>query len=128
MAGAAATLDFTRPIGVLLIAVLHFTPDTDDPYRIVGQPMDAVPSGSALVIGHTARDVTAAAPTAAGEYNQLPAVPITLRDREQVTGCFSGLNMTGHGVVPLSNWWRSGDAGDSTASGLAGYCGIGVKP
>ena len=36
MAGAAATLDFTRPIGVLLIAVLHFIPDTDDPYGSSG--------------------------------------------------------------------------------------------
>jgi hypothetical protein len=128
VAGAAATLDFARPVGVLLIAVLHFIPDTDDPYRIVRQLMDAVPSGSALVIGHAARDVAAAAPTAAGEYNQSSAVPITLRDREQVTRFFDGLNMTGRGVVPLSNWWRSDDAGNSTASGLAGYCGIGVKP
>ena len=128
MAGATATLDFARPVGVLLIAVLHFIPDADDPYRIVRQLMDAVPFGSALVIGHAARDVTAAAPTAAGEYNQLSAVPITLRDREQVTRFFDGLTMTGHGVVPLSNWWKSGDAGDSAASGLAGYCGIGVKP
>ena len=36
VAGAAATLDFTRPIGVLLIAVLHFIPDTDDPYGSSG--------------------------------------------------------------------------------------------
>jgi trans-aconitate methyltransferase len=35
VAGAAATLDFARPVGVLLIAVLHFIPDADDPYRIV---------------------------------------------------------------------------------------------
>jgi hypothetical protein len=55
VAGAVATLDPAEPVGVLLIAVLHFIPDADHPWRIVGQLMDAVPPGSALVIGHAAR-------------------------------------------------------------------------
>jgi hypothetical protein len=128
VAGAAATLDLARPVGVLLIAVLHFIPDSDDPWRIVGRLMDAVSPGSALVIGHAARDVAAAAPAAAGQYNQRSAAPITLRDREQVTRFFDGLDLTGPGVVPLSRWWGSGAADTGTGSGLAGYCGIGIKP
>jgi hypothetical protein len=128
VAGAAATLDLARPVGVLLIAVLHFIPDSDDPWRIVGRLMDAVSPGSALVIGHAARDVAAAAPAAAGQYNQRSAAPITLRDREQVTRFFDGLDLTGPGVVPLSRWWGSGSADTGTGSGLAGYCGIGIKP
>ena len=52
--GAARTLDLTRPVAILLIAVLHFIPDADDPYAVVARLMDAVPSGSYLVIAHAA--------------------------------------------------------------------------
>jgi O-methyltransferase involved in polyketide biosynthesis len=54
---AARTLDLTRPVAVLLIAVLHFIPDADDPYAVVARLMDAVPSGSYLVIAHAAADI-----------------------------------------------------------------------
>ena len=55
--GAARTLDFGQPVAVLLIAVLHFIPDADDPYAVVRRIMDAVPSGSYLVVGHGASDI-----------------------------------------------------------------------
>jgi len=55
--GAARTLDLTRPVAILLIAVLHFIPDADDPYAVVARLMDAVPSGSYLVIAHAAADI-----------------------------------------------------------------------
>ncbi len=58
LAGAARTLDFSRPVAVLLIAVLHFILDPDDPYRIVARLMDAVPSGSYLVMAHAASDIS----------------------------------------------------------------------
>src|ERR1700684_3569579 len=64
LAGAARTLDLTRPVAVILIAVLHFIPDADDPYRVVARLMDAMPSGSYLVMGHAASDI---APEAAAE-------------------------------------------------------------
>src|SRR5215468_1601452 len=51
---AARTLDFSKPVAVLLIAVLHFIPEDADPYAIVARLIDAVPSGSYLVIGHAA--------------------------------------------------------------------------
>ena len=57
VSGAARTLDFTRPVAVLLIAVLHFIPDADDPYAVVARLMDAVPSGSYLVMAHAASDI-----------------------------------------------------------------------
>src|SRR6201985_191751 len=70
--GATRTLDLTRPVAILLIAVLHFIPDADDPYAVVARLMDAVPSGSYLVIAHAAADI---APEASAEmarrYNQM---------------------------------------------------------
>ena len=103
IARAARTLDFARPAAVLLIAVLHFIPDADDPYAIVARLMDAVPSGSHLVIAYAARDI---APDASAEmarrYNQMSPVPITPRARDQVVRFFDGLDLIPPGLVPIS--------------------------
>jgi hypothetical protein len=128
LAAAAATLDLTRPVAVLLIAVLHFIPDSDDPYGIVARLMAGLPSGSYLVIGHAASDM---APEAAAEMtrrlNQSSPVPITPRTQAQVTRFFDGLDVMPPGVVPVSDW-DLGDAMDTTTSGLVGYSGIARKP
>ena len=52
---AGRLLDFTKPVAVTLLAVLHAVPDSDDPYAIVARVMDAVPSGSYLAVSHPAR-------------------------------------------------------------------------
>ena len=130
LAGAAETLDFSRPVAVLLIAVLHFIPDADDPYGLVTKLMNAVPSGSYLVIGHAARDTQAesAAQTATGRYNQRSSAPIKLRTHEEVTRFFDGLELNDPGVVSLSQWWRAGQADREATNALPGYCGIARKP
>ncbi len=128
LAAAARTLDFSQPAAVLLIAVLHFIPDADDPYGIVKRLMDGVPSGSCLVIAHAASDI---APGASAEmarrYNELSPVSITPRSHEQVGRFFDGLDMVPPGLVRLSQWWESGQVGAGIAGDLAGYCGIGRK-
>ena len=48
LAQAARTLDFTQPVAVMLLAVLHFVADRDDPYAITAKLMDALPAGSFL--------------------------------------------------------------------------------
>jgi hypothetical protein len=128
LSGAARTLDFGQPVAVLLIAVLHFIPDGDDPYGIVARLIDAVPSGSYLVIAHAARDIQAGA-TAEMErrYNELSPVPVTPRTGDQVARFFGGLEVIEPGVVPLRQWWAP-EVGVGADTGLAGYCGIGRKP
>lgn len=49
-------IDFSRPVGVLMIALLHFVPDEQDPHGLVARYMDAVPSGSYLALTHITRD------------------------------------------------------------------------
>ncbi len=113
---------------MLLIAVLHFIPDADDPYGIVARLMDAVPSGSYLVIAHAARDIQAGAITEMmRRYNELSPVPVTPRTGEQVAPFFGGLDVIEPGVVPIRQWWAPGVDADAD-SGLAGYCGVGRKP
>jgi hypothetical protein len=128
LSGAERTLDFSQPVAVLLIAVLHFIPDADDPYGIVARLMDAVPPGSYLVIAHAARDIqTGAIAEMTRRYNELSPVPVTPRTSEQVARFFDGLDVIEPGVVPIRQWWTP-EADTGADSGLAGYCGIGRKP
>lgn len=129
LAGAKDVLDFRQPVAVLLIAVLHFIPDTDDPYGLVARLMDAAPAGSYLAIVHAASDIQAAAVAESmGRYNQMSSTPITMRTRAQVTRFFDGLNLTGPGVVPLDEWWPPDEVELRAAGVLAGYAGIARKP
>src|ERR1700730_43073 len=106
---AARTLDLTRPVAVLLIAVLHFIPDADDPYAVVARLMDAVPSGSYLVIAHAEADT---APDASAEmarrYNQMASATVTPRTRDQVARFFTGLDLLPPGLVPIHQWALTG--------------------
>jgi hypothetical protein len=125
---ASRTLDFSRPVAILLIAILHFIPDAEDPYAIVNRLMDAVPSGSYLVVCHAASDIateTTAAMTR--RYNELSSATFIPRTRDQVTRFFAGLDLLPPGVVPVSQWPLSGQI-DTRTSALAGYCAIARKP
>jgi len=125
---AAETLDFSRPVAVLLVAVLHFIQDSDDPYRIVRTLMDAVPSGSYLVILHAASDVGSDdMPEAERRYNQRASAQFNARDREQVSRFFDGLELTGPGLVNLSRWPHGTAGDDGTLADVAAYCGLARK-
>ncbi len=132
---AANTLDFSQPVAIMLIAVLHFISDADDPYRIVDTLMDAVPSGSYLVLAHGASDIL---PTTTAEmserYNELSAVSLYLRSQEEIARFFHGLEMVEPGLAPLSRWapGAAGRGDDDLPQGggisLSGYGGVARKP
>jgi O-methyltransferase involved in polyketide biosynthesis len=129
LSGAEQILDFSKPIAVLLIAILHFIPDADDPQRIVARLMDAVPSGSYLAIVHAASDIQAErVAEGMGLYNQTSSTPITMRTRAQVACFFDGLDLVRPGVVPLDEWWTPDQVEPGAAGRLAGYAGIARKP
>jgi len=128
LAQAAETLDFSQPVAVLLIAVLHFIQDSDAPYRIVRTLMNAVPPGSYLAILHAASDVGSDdMPEAERRYNQRASAQFNARDREQVSRFFDGLELTGPGLVNLSRWPRGTAGDDSTRADVAAYCGLARK-
>jgi hypothetical protein len=123
---AGQTLDFSRPVAVMLIAVLHLIPDEDDPWGIVASFMDAVPSGSYLVVSHPARDVeTARSEQAARRYNQHVTAPMRRRSRPEVARFFDGLELVEPGLVQMHQW--RADATDPAAPS-SGYAVVGRKP
>jgi hypothetical protein len=129
LAEAAQTLDFSQPVAVLLIAVLHFVQDSDDPARIVKTLMDAVPSGSYLIMLHAASDVGADdMPEAERRYNEQVSAQFHARDRAHVSRFFDGLELAGPGLVNLSRWPRGGADSDGALADVAAYCGLARKP
>jgi O-methyltransferase involved in polyketide biosynthesis len=122
---AARTLDFSKPVAVLLIAVLHFIPDADGPHKIVRRLLDAVPPGSFLVVQHAPSDIRRDEMAAsARHYNAAASASISARGRDEVARFFDDLEMIGPGLVDLPQWWPS----ERPDSGVASYVGIGRKP
>jgi hypothetical protein len=105
LAGAVQTLDFARPVAVLLLAVLHFLADTDDPAGVVATLARQLPPGSFVAISHLTADF-APGPVAAGveTYNTLVPAPLTPRSHTQVSALFGGLPLVPPGVVPVIEW------------------------
>jgi S-adenosyl methyltransferase len=126
LAEAARTLDFARPVAVMLVGVLHCIPDDGDPWGIVKQVMAAVPSGSYLVVGHPASDVQAAAAAqATSGLNTRLAEPVTFRPRDQVARFLDGLEILEPGLVSYSQWRPGPDAG--TVQPVPAWCAVARK-
>jgi S-adenosyl methyltransferase len=124
---AKDALDFTRPVAVMLIAVLHLISDSDDPAAIIAQLTEAVPPGSALVISHVPNDMHMGAMSDMSDrLNRLLSQPSTYRSRAQVTSFFSGLELVDPGVVPIQQW-RPQTEGEAAAV-AAMWGGVGLKP
>jgi hypothetical protein len=128
LAQAVRTLDFSQPVAILLVAVLHFISESEDPYAIVARLMDAVPSGSYLVIVHAASDIRPADMQEGFRiYNERSPVQLTPRSRQQIDRLVAGLDPVGPGMVPMSQWFELHPTGNDVAE-LAGYCGLVRKP
>jgi trans-aconitate methyltransferase len=111
LAEAAATLDFSEPVAVMLVAILHCVTDEDDPYRLVATLMDAMPPGSYLTLTHPTQDFQ---PDATNEMlsrlNAMMRQRITFRTRDQVVRFFDGLDLVEPGVVRIPDWRPESEA------------------
>ncbi len=102
---ARALLDLARPVGLLLVAVLHFIPDDDEARRAVGQLTAALPSGSYLAISHATREGGAAEALAqfARQY-EVRTSPVAFRPRATIEGFFAGCALVPPGLVFVPAW------------------------
>ena len=100
-----ATLDMGRPVGLLLLAVLHFVPDADDPYGLVAQLVAAMPPGSYLVMSHGTYDPLPPEMIArCEEVNAVIDAPWRPRSREEVARFFDGMELVDPGIVSIGSW------------------------
>jgi hypothetical protein len=113
---AANVLDFSQPVAVMLLGVLHLISDSEDPWGIVARLTSAMPAGSYLAISHPAIDTHRAQATAQQVYNQNVSTPQTLRTRDQVARFFTELELVEPGLVQVHQWRP--DPGDFAPDGV----------
>ena len=102
---ARKTLDFGRPIAVILSGILNFVVDDAEAHEIVSHLVTAVPAGSYLVISHPTEEVNGAAVRESmRQWNESGAAPITARTRHEIATFLTGLELIGPGVVTCSAW------------------------
>jgi hypothetical protein len=125
---AADTLDFSRPVALMLLMTLQFIDDDEDPYGVVRTLLEALPSGSYLVVSHPARDDgVGIANAATAKYNQLVSTSMTRRTHDQVASFFTGLELLEPGIVHPAQWRPDDDSVDVRELSPA-YCGVARKP
>jgi hypothetical protein len=98
------TLDLTRPVGLTMIAILMLLADEDDPWNLVAQLRDAMPTGSILAITHPTADFNPAEVDQAVAAARGAGMTLVARTREQVQRFFGDWQMLDPGLVPVSAW------------------------
>jgi hypothetical protein len=122
------TLDFTKPVALMLVAILHFIPDADDPRRAIGTLLDALPSGSYLVATHVTDEHDPDTLAGAGRAYQERGVRGQIRTSEEFADlAFAGLEMVDPGVVVVSDWRPQGTGPRPLASEVNTYGGVARK-
>jgi SAM-dependent methyltransferase len=102
---AAQALDFTQPTAVILVAVLHFLADVDNPADVVATLAAALAPGSFVAISHLTADFAPqAVSSAVAAYNALVPTQVTARSHAEVTALIGRLSLVAPGVVPVSEW------------------------
>jgi hypothetical protein len=117
-------LDFTKPIGLLTVAVFHFVADSADPAEIMARYVAALPAGSFVALSHLTADQMPGEMAGVVEAMRNSRNPMYFRRHDEVAALFAGLEMVEPGLVTASRW-RNDGWGDAQ-EGV--YAGIGRKP
>ena len=123
---AAQTLDLSQPTALMLLGIMEFVTDTPQAYAIVNRLMDALPSGSYLVLSHPTNAVHGEASDRVERlWNEVGSTPLLFRSPAEIGRFFDGLEILDPGVVSVSRWRPE------AASGVAEvdeFCAVGRKP
>jgi hypothetical protein len=116
-------LDFSRPVALMLAAILHFIPDEDDPYGIVARLAAVLPKGSYLVMSHATNDFLApeeVAEIVAGRYG-----PFFARSEAEFARFFEGSELVSPGIVSVAEWRAEAEPQPRpTAAEAYTYCAV----
>ncbi|WP_019545036.1 SAM-dependent methyltransferase [Streptomyces sulphureus] len=126
---AAGTLDFGRPVTLMLVAVLQYVPDAEDPHGLTRRLVEALAPGSRVVVSHPAIDIgREQVAESMRRYNERAAehAAATPRTRGEVERFFEGTSLLEPGVVPLAEWRPEAPAAPGGRSGPM-WCGVGSK-
>ncbi|MEV4760699.1 SAM-dependent methyltransferase [Micromonospora sp. NPDC049559] len=117
----AELLDFSQPVAVLLIAVLHFVADSDDPRAIIARLVDELPSDSYVALSHgtLTPELAQQQERVRRLYNRTPT-PVRLRDAAQLREMLGGLEVVEPGIVPVTDWHPEPEADEPDQPAVLG--------
>ncbi|GLW34685.1 SAM-dependent methyltransferase [Actinoplanes regularis] len=122
---AARTLDFSKPVAVTLLGIVHFILDDEESRDVVRRLVGALPSGSFLTIAHGCHDINRAeADDIVTFWNEHGTPKIVYRGSAEIARYFDGLELLPPGVVPCSRWRP--EPGDPDLD-VNQYCGVARK-
>ena len=124
-----SVLDFSKPIALKLVAVLHFVGDEHKPAQLVAALRDALPPGSFLVASHVTAEHNPAGSAAGQRAYRGGGVSMRPRDSDEFAEiAFAGLDLVPPGIVLVSEWGRSDSGPLPPANEVNAYCGVARKP
>ncbi|WP_328773307.1 SAM-dependent methyltransferase [Streptomyces sp. NBC_00286] len=121
-------IDQNRPVALLLVAILHFVEDEDDPYEAVAQLRDALAPGSLLVVTHASFEGIPLPPERAeGTVDVYKNIrnPLIMRSRDEIARFFEGYDMVEPGLVPMPEWRPDTALEDEDPYAFSGFAGVG---
>ncbi|MER7171652.1 SAM-dependent methyltransferase [Streptomyces mesophilus] len=122
-------LDLDRPVALLLVAVLHFVEDSDDPYAAVAALRDALAPGSLLILTHASFDgiplTQERAGGTVGVYKDIRN-PLIMRSRDEIGRFFEGYEMVEPGLVSMPLWRPEAPPEQEDPFAFSGYAGVGL--
>ncbi|MGM9380877.1 SAM-dependent methyltransferase [Streptomyces antibioticus] len=123
-----ALIDLDRPVALLLVAILHFVEDADDPYTAVAELSAALAPGSVLVLTHASYEgiplPTERAGGAVDVYKDIRN-PLIMRSRDEIARFFEGYDMVEPGLVPMPEWRPDTAPEDEDPYAFSGFAGVG---
>ncbi|GAB3645265.1 SAM-dependent methyltransferase [Streptomyces sparsus] len=123
-------IDFDRPVALLLVALLHFVTDEEDPWKVIAQLRDSLAPGSLLVLTHAS---TEGGPRTIEEGEEISDVyrnagsRLMMRSKQDVVRFFDGFQMVEPGLVPMPRWRPDGPIGQEDPVVFTGFAGVGRK-
>jgi S-adenosyl methyltransferase len=117
-------LDFSKPIGLLMVAVLHFIPDEKKPRDVLAQYIEALPAGSLVALSHLTADGKPEEMAAVVEAMKNSRDPMYFRSHAEFSTMFTGLEVLDPGVVSAPHWRPEVDY-DTSPEDV--YAGVGRK-
>ncbi|HEY1665111.1 MAG TPA: SAM-dependent methyltransferase [Trebonia sp.] len=124
-----SVLDFSEPIALMLVAVLHFVGDEHKPAELVATLRDALAPGSFLVASHVTAEHNPAGSAAGQRAYRGGGVSMRPRDSDEFAEiAFAGLELVPPGIVLVSEWGRSDSGPLPPANEINAYCGVAYKP
>ena len=123
------TLDFSQPVALMLVAILHFVPDESGPAKILETLTGALPPGSYLAASHLVTDHTRGSATAGQAAMREAGIAMQRREsREFAALAFSGFELVPPGVVLVSEWRPEAGGPRPVPAEVNCYGGVGRKP